>query len=209
LNLEATDEAQLAEQVRDFVAPETFGMLPSRFRKAVEHAVALFHFHENKATVSFAPVFQPLLGPIDHAAEALMLGRLSGDVPSETAAQKDFFAPDMARAKKAQLEFLRERARSLKRLLVHRSPLMPTGLLLFCLEYAAKDQEALPGVFASVRQRFYPLARTALVELLTKFYAFRNTYVAHAKAELTDPGKTREALCVWVETLAALHAAVT
>ena len=166
-----------------------------------------FHFHEKKETVSFAPVFQPLLGPIDHAAEVSLLARLSADVPSDAIAQKDYFDPDMAGVKKKDATFYGERARTLRRLLVHRSPLMPTGLLIFCLEYAKKDTKPLPGVFTSVRTHFSDLSDTDLKELLDEFYEFRNTYIAHEKQTLNDVERTRTSLQVWVDTLQTLHAA--
>lgn len=47
--------------------------------------------HEKKEAVSFAPVFQPLLGPIDDAAQAVLVAKLAQDVPTEATAtaQKD------------------------------------------------------------------------------------------------------------------------
>jgi hypothetical protein len=46
----------------------------------------------------------------------------------------------------------------LKRLLVYRSGVMPTGLLSFCLSYAGKTGPSLPAVFTSVRTHFAGLA---------------------------------------------------
>lgn len=206
LDFEKPDEVRIAEQVKAFIDEKEFERLPLRYRKALEHAVSLFHFHEKKTPVSFAPVFQPLLGPIDHAAESLLLSRLAEDVPAEAAAQKDYFEPDMESVKKTSAEFLKERARSLKRLLVHQSPIMPTGLLIFCLEYAAKDTDPLAGVFSSIRQRFADLKGTGLKKLLAEAYEFRNTYIAHAKAELTEVDTARAALKTWATALDALYA---
>ncbi len=207
LSLDETDEARIADQTREFIGAETLAALPSRYKKAVEHAVALFHFHKNKQTVSFAPVFQPLLGPIDHAAEALMLKRLSGEVPSEAAAQKDYFEPDMSGAKKPDIKYLTERSAILRKLLVYRSPLMPTGALSFCLDYAAKVAEPLPGIYGGVRRGFAGLSKTDLPKRVKEFYDFRNTYIAHQKAELVDPIVAREALRAWIDVLVALHVA--
>jgi type III restriction enzyme len=209
LNLEATEEATLAEQVGDFIDPSVLAALPSRYRKAIEHAVALFRFHQNKQTVSFAPVFQPLLGPIDHAAEAVMLKRLADSVPPEAAAQKDYFEPDMSKAKQSSITYLNERGTSLKKLLVHRSPIMPTGVLQFCLEYAAKAAEPLPGIYAAVRKQFAGLAATGLPKQVKEVYDFRNTFIAHQKQELTEVARTREALREWILTLVALHDAAS
>ncbi len=207
IQFESPDEQRRVEQVHDFIAAGEFEKLPSRYRKAVEHAVALFHFTEKKETVSFAPVFQPLLGPIDDAAQAILLERLAGDVPAVESEQKDYFEPDMSTAKKKNVDFLTERGKTLKRLLVYRTPMMPTGVLMFCLSYAGKETEPLGGVFTSVRTRFADLAKTPLPELVTKAYEFRNTYIAHQKAELQDAEMTRAALREWVTALVQLDGA--
>jgi type III restriction enzyme len=209
LNLDASEETRLAAQAQDFIDPAVLAALPSRYRKAVEHAVALFHFHEKKETVSFAPVFQPLLGPIDHAAEALMFRRLTNEVPSETTAQRDYFEPDMSKAKKSDVKYLLERSTMLRKLLVHRSPIMPTGALSFCLDYAAKVTEPLPGIYGGVRRRFAVLAQTTLPKQVKEMYDFRNTYIAHEKAELADVNLTKEALRAWIAVLVAVHRAVS
>jgi len=208
LSFEVSDGAKAAEQVREFIEPLVLAALPSRYRKAVSDAATVFHFLENKESASFGPCFQPLLGPIDHAAEALIRSRLEPDIPTATVEQRDYFEPDLTGAQRSRMPFLKDKATFLKRLLVHRSPLMPSGILLFCLEYAGKQEEPLPGVFRSVRARFGRLAGTDLPSLVKDFYEFRNTFVAHAKAELADRAVAREALGSWVKTLLALHQAV-
>ena len=205
LSLDKSDTERVAYQVRAFIDMNVFDKLPSRYKKAVEHSVSLYHFHRTKESATFAPVFQPLLGPIDHAAEALLLQKLSPDVPAVEAEQKDFFEPDMKDAKKSSVSFLKDRARTLKRLLIHRSPLMPSGILSFCLDYARKDTKPLPGIFTSTRSRFSPLAKTELRDLLDQVYDFRNTYIAHEKEELTDAKLTQSALKTWIGTLQLLH----
>lgn len=207
LAFEAISEERMADQVKAFIDPAVLEILPSRYHKAIEHAVSLFHFHEKKETVSFAPVFQPLLGPIDHAAEALLLGRLSDDVPAAAEDQRHYFEPDLAGVKKKHHKYLSERSSLLKRLLVYRSPIMPTGLLSFCLEYAAaKDAEPPAGIFASIRARFSDLTSTNLNELLDRVYTFRNTYIAHEKQEpLTNAADTKDAIKLWLDTLVTLY----
>jgi type III restriction enzyme len=208
LKLEVTEEDKIAEQVRDFIDPAVLAALPSRYKKAVADAAAVFHFFEKKEDTSFGPCFQPLLGPIDHAAEAVMRGSLEAAVPIAAAEQRDYFEPDLSKLQKTQAAYLKDKAGLLKKLIVFRAPLMPTGLLLFCLDYAAKADEGLPGVFATVRTKFAPLAQGDLPNLVKNVYDFRNTYIAHAKAELTEKDRARAALTQWVKTLIALHAAV-
>lgn len=195
--------------LRAFVDPRVVVDLPPRYRKAIEDAVTLFHFQEHKPGATFGPVFQPLLGSIDHAAEQIIVHRLSEDVPTSPDDQRLFFGPDVSAAKKDQQEFLKQKAGHLKKLLVHRSGVMPTGVLSFCLGYAKKPEAPLPAIFSSVRRRFGDLARTNLQELVDDMYAFRNTYVAHEKATpVTDAAVASQALARWIQTLTALHAAL-
>jgi type III restriction enzyme len=208
LNLEARDVERVAEQVRGFIDPAALDKLPSRYKKAVTDATAVYYFFEKKEAASFGPCFQPLLGPIDHAAEALMRGHLEPDVPTAAVAQRDYFESDLSRLQRTRAEFMRDKAGLLKKLLVHHSPLMPTGLLIFCLDYAAKPDEPLPGVFTSVRTRFASLARSELPPLVKGFYDFRNAYIAHARADLTDRETAYAALRDWISTLTELHRAV-
>ena len=43
---------------------------------------------------------------------------------------------------------------------------MPTGLLLFCLEYAEKPGDGAGGIFDSVRSRFSDLAESNLPDIV-------------------------------------------
>lgn len=199
------EQQRKEEHVTEFIDAAALAALPQRQQQAIEHAVSLFKFHEKKTGVSFAPVFQPLLGPIDAACEALLIERLMPAVPATEAEQKDFFEPDMSGQKRKSVEFLQERARTLKRLLVFRSPLMPTGVLVFCLEYAGGDSTPPGGVFSAVRSRFAELTATPLRELIQQAYDFRNTYIAHQKQELTDAQIAREALSRWIQAMKLLQ----
>lgn len=55
-----------------FIESTLLDKLPTRYKKAIEHAVTLFQFSEKKEGVSFAPVFTPLLGPLDESAKGLI-----------------------------------------------------------------------------------------------------------------------------------------
>jgi type III restriction enzyme len=186
-------------QVEAFISAEDFDLLPAADRHAVRQAIQLFDFMSTKPDALLAPVFQPLLGRVDHAAETLVLQRLEPSLPEAADELDAFFAA-------TERKFLVERSRSLKRLLVTRSPIMPTGLLLFCLEYARKDQPAAGGIFNAVRANFADLAATDLGALLQRQYNFRNEYIAHEKREpLRSPEAAREALQTWVEALLRLR----
>src|SRR5205823_1778695 len=140
----------------------------------IQEAILLFAYMAKKKKVSFSPVFQPLLGPLDAIAETILFDRLEPSLPEESEEQSALFAVDLSEAKKKHREFLETQASLLRRLLVHRGPVMPVGVLRFCLEYAAKEEQAPAGVLSAVRERFRDLANTDLAPLLGEVYDFRN-----------------------------------
>jgi type III restriction enzyme len=158
-----------------------------------------------KQNVSLSPVFQPLLGPMDAAAEALLFARLEPALPESDYEQAEFFKPDLSGEKKKHHEFLENQVSLLRRFLVHRSPITPIGILRFCLEYASKGEEAPGGVLVAVRERFSDLADTDLSDLLGTVYDFRNTFIAHVKDELSDRRKADEALRQWIGAIKRLN----
>jgi type III restriction enzyme len=204
LPLQPRDEEEAVRQLHEFIPKAEIARLPLRARTGVEHAVLLFNFMASKQNVAFPPVFQPLLGPIDAAAEALLVGRLEASVPDDPDARSRYFEPDLSITKKKHQQFLTNQASLLQRLLVHHSPIMPTGLLRFCVEYAGKNEPAPDGILAAVRERFADLAVSDLGAVLEDVYEFRNTYIAHVKAELTDRAAAEEGLRCWIEAIQRL-----
>ena len=201
LGLDALDAKT---EIEAFISAQAFDALSGPDRNAVVQAIQLFDFMAGKPDALLAPVFQPLLGRVDHAAENLILARLESWVPVEVSAKDEFFIVE-GKANK----FLVERSRSLKRLLVTRSPIMPTGLLLFCLEYASKDAPAPDGLLNAVRTAFSELATTGIADVVQAQYDFRNEYIAHEKREpLRSAEAAREALGVWIDALLRLREAV-
>lgn len=192
------DSDESRTQVSAFVAIEAFEGLPSADRHAIRQAIQLFDFMAGKPDALLAPVFQPLLGRVDHASESLLLARLSPRLPEAVDELDKFFDA-------TPKSFLGERARSLKRLLVTRSPIMPTGVLLFCLDYASKERQST-GIFAAICEEFQEDAQTDLPDLLQRQYDFRNEYIAHEKREpLRSEEAAREGLGVWIDTLVSLR----
>jgi type III restriction enzyme len=199
------DTEESARAVYDFISEAAIGSLPLRARKGIQEATLLFDYMAKKQKVSFSPVFQPLLGPMDAAAEALLFERLEPAVPEGSDDLAAFFKPDISGAKKKHRDFLENQVSLLRRFLVHRSPITPIGVLRFCLEYAAKDEDAPGGVLAAVRERFSDLADTDLGDLLGTVYDFRNTFIAHVKDELGDRTKAEEALRQWIRAIERLN----
>jgi type III restriction enzyme len=167
--------------------------------------VLLFDFMASKQNVGFAPVFQPLLGPIDEAAENLLLARLGAAVPVDPDLRERFFeavSPGGGRPN----PHLVERGRALKRLLVDHAPIMPIGVLLFCLDYQPRAEALASNVFAVIAGVFSDIHGSALRQELRRVYEFRNTYVAHEKGEeLTARHLAEEALHDWIDVLVSLE----
>ena len=205
LPLKLTEAETPSAVVYDFIDEKDLNALPLRSRKGIQEAVLLFDFMAKKQKVSFSPIFQPLLGPLDAAAETLLFERLEPALPEDDEEQVTFFKPDLSGEKKKHQNFLENQASLLRRFLVHRSPITPLGVLRFCLEYAAKDEPAPEGILTAVRDRFADLADSGLSEMLAGVYEFRNTYVAHVKSELTEEPKVDDALRHWIKLMWRLN----
>ena len=120
--------------------------------------------------------------------------------------QRAFFELTAAAQQGKGGAYLAERARTLKRLLIDHSPIMPTGVLLFCVEYRSKDKQSPAGVFGAVDREFESIRSTGLGDAVRRVYNFRNTYIAHEKGEeLISEQIAEEALHQWIGLLVSLE----
>jgi type III restriction enzyme len=195
-------------EIAGLVSAETLNALPERYRKAVEQAATLFRLCENKAGFNFAPVFSAMLGSVDEAAKGLVVRRLAGDVPSESAKQRawfDVYLPgNLDGGKRRHYEGL---AQNLKRTLVFSNGISLLGLLRNCLDYALNDNTKLGGVFDTLKTRFKVAGGRDLLATATRVNEFRNTRIAHQEQELTDAKLAQRELIVWIEALRQFAAA--
>jgi type III restriction enzyme len=188
-----------------FISQKDLESMPSRYRKAVEHAVTLYQFTEKKKDMSFAPVFTSLLGPLDEAAKGLILDLLLPDVPASSIEQASYFDPYYGNLSKKDVNWLKNQANNLKRTLIYRNGVMPLGLLSFCLAYGNQGEHPPGGVFASVRQKFADFRDPGFQRMIEDIRDFRNTYVAHQEKDLTDREKAQAALKRWVGGLLHIY----
>lgn len=188
-----------------FISQKDLESLPSRYRKAVEHAVTLYQFTEKKPDMSFAPVFTSLLGPLDEAARGLILDLLLPDVPASPVEQAGYFDPYYGNLSRKDVNWLRGLANNLKRTLIYRNGVMPLGLLSFCLAYGQQEEHPPGGIFTSVRQKFAGFGDPEFPRMIEDIRDFRNTYVAHQEKELTDREKAQAALKRWVGGLLQIY----
>ncbi len=183
--------------LRNFIPFNKFKELPSRYQKAVQQAVALYQFLKKKKEVSFAPVFTPLLGPMDEAAKALILRQLQEEIPVDRNRRYEYFHPDLSELPVGEANFHKRQATNLERTLVDQNGLMPIGLLRWCLDYTRTTRRKVGGVFETVRGKFTSLSQTDLFQVADTIYTFRNEYVAHQDRELSDPGLAEKGLMEW------------
>lgn len=187
--------------VSAFLSDIKFKQLPSRYQKAIAQAVTLFHFLKKKKDVSFAPVFTPLLGPMDEAARGMLLRELKDDVPAERVKQHEFFRPNLTDLPTGEANFHVRQAKNLERTLVDQNGLMPIGLLRWCLNYASTTRRKVGGVFEVVRNRFADVSQTDLFSVIDTIYSFRNEFIAHQDRELSDLELAKQALIQWASGL--------
>ncbi|MCI0748838.1 MAG: DEAD/DEAH box helicase family protein [Verrucomicrobia subdivision 3 bacterium] len=188
------------DETEAFISKADFAALPPAHQKMVQQAIGLFQFLEKKTGQSFAPVFTPLLGPLDEVSRAVMLKFLQADFPTEREAQQKFFDPDVSQLPKKEAEMCQRRGRDLRRTLVDHSGLSPIGLLRWCLQYAGESGGPTVAVFGVVKQKFAAVP-SEIYKLVSTINTFRNDYVAHQNKELTDPALARKALAEWASGL--------
>jgi type III restriction enzyme len=194
-----------AAGVDAFVSRETLQKLPTRYQKAIEQAVVLFRFLEKKKDVSFSPVFTSLLGPLDEAARGLILDALLPYVPKTAQEQKAFFDPYYKNLHEKDQLWLKRHASNLKRTLIDRNGLWPSGLLQFCLDYALNSKDEVGGVFEAVKEAFVSFAKESLLQTVGQVTDFRNKYVAHQETELIDVKISSDGLKMWIAGLVRLY----
>jgi len=192
------------QKLTGFISLKEFSFLPVRVQKAIDQALTLLGFLENKQDISFSPVFTPLLGPLDEAAKALLIKKLGDSVPDDKKKQYDFFKPDLSSLMAYEINTLQKFGDNLKRTLIDNNGLMPIGLLRWCLEYTKKSQGNAGGVFQAVRTCFADLIKTDVFETIELIYRFRNEFIAHQEKELQDKKTTYDNLRVWVSGLKML-----
>ncbi len=190
-----------ASGIKGLVEKAILDTLPSRYRKAAEEAIVLYHFFERKQNMNFAPVFTALFGSMDEAARGLILRKMLSDMPSDFVEQKDWFEPYMKNIDYRNEGYYKSTAKNLKRTLVFKNGISPIGLLRSCLNFAMNDNSRIEGVFLSVKNNFRISGGRELLSLVEDINEFRNTYIAHQEKELNDEKMAKKELRKWIEGL--------
>jgi type III restriction enzyme len=196
-----------AEQVEEFIAPEILANLPSRYLKSVEEAVSIYKFLERKGG-SLSACFTPLLGPLDEAAKGMIFSLLEPSLPANSEDLRRFFEPSYQGISDRDQDWLRKNAAGLKKALVYKNPIMPLGLLSFCLDFSQSYLiSPIAGIFEVIINKFAQYDGSDFSTHINAVRAFRNTYIAHQEKELTDATFARESLQMWIRGLADIYEA--
>jgi len=200
LTLFARVEEAADLRLSDFIRDEDFQRLPSRHRTNVTQAVMLFRFTENKANLSFAPVFTPLMGSLEDGCNALLVERFTPYVPNTRAAQEDFFSPDLSALPKERCRYYVSEINKLQRVIVHKSPISPMGHLKFALEVGLRAEET-GKFFDALHDAFGHPESKKLLDKLVEVYEFRNKYIAHYEKEIVAKDAAESQLGNWISLL--------
>ena len=204
-------EMEKAKGAEGLVDAALLDALPPRFRKAADEALVLFRFYENKPDANYAPLFQPLLAPLDDAAKTFVFDALAREMPADRADQEEWFAPPMRRAHPKMMGHYERMGKQLKRLMLWNNPSTPLGLMRDCLEFALNDATPAEGVFVALRKAFGGSAMRPLLALVKAVAELRNRCIAHGAdgdaqatalaSELRERDKTLARLREWLELL--------
>lgn len=200
----AEEEAEVFEYT-EFLSQEAYESLPNRAKRAVRDSIMLFRFMETKQDMNLAAAFNPLLGPLDTGARAMLKRRLALVMPETVPAQKAWFYTGAEHQVPRDLQRL---AQNLKKTLVFNGGYSPIGLLAWCIRYAENQPDGLTGVFMAIRQQFGGEGDLALLQELEAVNEFRNNLVAHQGQELTDSLIAENGLQQWIGLLRLLRGSV-
>lgn len=192
-----------------FIRDEDFQLLPEMYQESITDASDLYAFLATKQQ-SFAPCFQPMLKAVDRAASNLMNQLLKAEIPAEKAARDSFFNVECDYCFQADLNWLRGQASSLKKLLVYGNPVMPVGVLGGCMELGRNPKSRGEyGIISLVESQFGQFKSGALPDRVEHIRVFRNSFIAHGKAEtFVDQETAEKELKNWATGIAALHKAL-
>lgn len=177
------------------------GALPFPVAEAVRQAIQLLDYADRSGMHSLGHAFQPLLSPFDEYALRILDRCLTPRIPKDPQKRQAYFAPYIDSSDPGQKSALERNGRYLRDNLLYGRSIMKLGTLLFCLKYAEAGGWGAPGVWEDVRDVFGTPELLELYPELDQVNTFRNMYVAHSEAVLTDATQAWNAMVQWVRCL--------
>jgi len=182
---------------------------PAEIADLMRQAVLLLDHAVRSRHPTYAPAFQPLLGPLDEFALRILEKFLKPAIPADKEASILFFNPDLNHLPQRERALLEKNQRNLRDNLVFGRSIQRLATLLFCLDYARQGGMNADGVWKAVSDTFSSPAFRELYELLERVNEFRNTRVAHVETPLNNADEAWGAMKTWLQTLARLHEMAT
>ncbi|MGB9670532.1 MAG: DEAD/DEAH box helicase family protein [Halothiobacillaceae bacterium] len=177
---------------------------PAEIADLMRQAVLLLDHAVRSRYPTYAPAFQPLLGPLDEFALQILEKYLKPAIPANKEASILFLSPDLNHLPQRERALLEKHQRYLRDNLVFGRSIQRLGTLLFCLDYARQGEMSADGIWKAVRQTFSSPTFGALYQVLERVNEFRNTRIAHVEIPLTDEQEAWEAMRVWLNSLSKM-----
>lgn len=186
-----------------------FDSLPKDYQNSISEAADLYAFLETKKQ-SFSPCFQPLLKTVDKAALVLINHMLKAYLPVEKYQIDQFFDVDESLYSRADGNWLRGQASTLKKLLVYSTNVMPIGVLSTCMQLGRNPKGGgEDNIIGLVEKRFGVFAGTILPDRVDQIRVFRNNYIAHSNDEKNvDQEMAKTELENWALGITAMNRAL-
>lgn len=207
LALEEAQARQEAETLYQVILKRAgLTQAPEAVAETMQQVVQLLDGAIRKKAPDYAYAFQPLLGPLDDYAVALLSRYLAPRVPKDHSEQEEYFEPRLDHLRRGEQNRLQKNGRYLKENLVYGRSIQRLGTLLACLTYAAEADRRVDGVWRDVRKVFGTASMLKLCADLNPVNDFRNTRVAHVEMKLTDEKEAWDNLVLWFRCLAQMVA---
>ncbi|MBC6444482.1 MAG: DEAD/DEAH box helicase family protein [Alphaproteobacteria bacterium GM202ARS2] len=188
-----------------FYNKKRMAALSPRGTKAALDAYDLYDYLNNKEdTDSYAPAFQPLLLPLDHVADKIIIASIRRHLPDHPQEVRMFYDQSLYHAKDKKEEgFIKK----IRMGLFYGNFHSALGILSTCIDYALNRETEREGVLMALQHSLKPvLTNKRTLWCLQSVNHFRNHYVAHysGKAKPTEE-QVKWMLRLWVETLGILE----
>ena len=199
---QAQTGATVSDPIQSLLQTWGISVISPQLEHLVPRVIRLLQKAMHQKEPDLAYPFQPLLGPLDEYAQRILEKYLRPWVPTNPEDQMEFFNPPLHSLRRDLRNHLEGVQKNLEAYFT-RGAKMSYRLqnLVTCLEFVEKSRENLSGLWKVVRRVFSGSDFAALYNDLKFVKEFRNKYIAHPEAPLTDPEEAWEALRIWVRCL--------
>ena len=199
---EATVRSKEEKLFNEALQNAGIGQPPNEIADIMRQSVLLLDHSIRSRHSTYAAAFQPLLGPLDEYSLRILEKFIKPTIPADRDRHEAFFNPDLSILShpKQRMQLEQNQKRLYFNLMYGRN-MLRLGTLLFCLKYAQQGGWGIGGIWKAVQTAFSGHEFKEIYQLLNQVNDFRNTYVAHVDAPLSDEKEAWEAMYVWLKCL--------